>query len=196
MCETVHSFKEKFAETRDIVKRNHDQSLAENIAVHSTIKELRESVQNSERKRHEMSKTICPLSPLQEINEKLQTREREASERDATDQRLNAQIIEVKQKLITSQTIFDQPVKANSRMLQFEQQFQHLETNRLSQLAEIHRLKDEIRAKELEQIRIATETDTEIQEREERYTFLNHENTTMKEKIQKIRNLLDEFNRL
>jgi hypothetical protein len=53
-----------------------------------------------------------------------------------------------------------------------------------------------MRTKELEQIRIGAETDTKIQEMEERYLLLNHENTTPKEKIQQLANLLDEFDRL
>jgi hypothetical protein len=72
-----------------------------------------------------MSTTICTLSPLREINQKPRVSEREceASDKDATDQRPNAQIIELTQKLITSQTISDQPVNVDFRISRLEQQF-------------------------------------------------------------------------
>jgi hypothetical protein len=56
----------------------------------------------------------------------------------------------------------------------------------LSQLSEIHRLKDAMRAREFEQIRIATETGITIHKMEEHCILLNHENTTLKEEIQKL----------
>jgi hypothetical protein len=66
--EIIHSFKEKLVETRGGLKGKQNQSVAENTPLHSTIKELRESVQNWERKRQQMSETSCLLNALQEIN--------------------------------------------------------------------------------------------------------------------------------